>query len=197
MEVTTGETTMEVTASKDSENNQNQNTLDCGVISCPQRENQNWETPYTKSTKLDHNIMSFDMPDDSHCSDTMDGENVIDKDALHNGSYQGTPEHNIDMNTTSDDLRQFDVLDDLDRHPEQNDGSDSDSDTDESMDSDVPDEEIEAMLEEGDVSTSSINEIINFYVFEIRLFFIAKKVRLFDFFFLCSIQSCQVFIFLF
>ncbi|XP_011258527.1 microprocessor complex subunit DGCR8 [Camponotus floridanus] len=150
MEVTTEEAIMEVTTSKNNENNQNQRTLDCGTISCPQRENQNWEPLYTKSTELNHSIMSCGMPDDSHCSDTMDGENITDKDALHNGSYLvGTPEHNIDMNTTSDDLRQFDVLDDLDRHPEQNDGSDDDSDTDESMDSDVPDEEIEAMLEEG------------------------------------------------
>lgn len=150
MEVTTEEATMEVTTSKNNENNQNQSTLDCGTVSCPQRENQNWEPLYTKSTDLNHSIMSCGMPDDSHCSDTMDGENITDKDALHNGSYlMGTPEHNIDMNTTSDDLRQFDVLDDLDRHPEQNDGSDGDSDTDESMDSDVPDEEIEAMLEEG------------------------------------------------
>lgn len=148
MEVTTEETTMEVTTSK---NNQNQSTLDCGVISCPQRENQNWEPLYTKSTtELNHSIISCEMPDDGHYSDTMDGENITDKNALHNGSYlEGTPEHNIDMNTTSDDLRQFDVLDDLDRHPEQNDGSEGDSDTDESMDSDVPDEEIEAMLEEG------------------------------------------------
>lgn len=146
MEVTTEETTMEIT----SKDNQNQNTLNCGAISYPQRKNQNWQSLYTKSTELDHSIVSCGMPDDSHCSDTMDGEIVTYKDVLHNGLYlEGTLEHNMDTNTTSDELRQFDVLDDLDRHPEQNDGSDGDSDTDESMDSDVPDEEIEAMLEEG------------------------------------------------
>lgn len=183
MEVTTEETAMEVTASKDS--NRNQNTLDGGAIVCPQRENQNWET---KSTELDYSIKYFGTPDDSHCSDTMDGENMcIDKDTLRNGLYRETPELNIDMNTTSDDLRQFDVLDDLDRHPEQNDGSDGDSDTDESMDSDVPDEEIEAMLEEGMLQCLYKFEIITFIFsrsdYSLANYSIAKKVRLLNSFF--------------
>lgn len=161
MEVTTEETTMEVTTTEDNENNQNQNTLEYG-LSCP-RENQNWETSCKMSMELYNTNMSFDMRDGSHSSDTMDGENVTDTDILRNGSCQGTPEHNIDLNTASDDLRQFDVLDDLDRHPDQNDCSDEDSDTtDESMDSDVPDEEIEAMLEEGIFQINLVNWIINF-----------------------------------
>ncbi|XP_046471884.1 microprocessor complex subunit DGCR8 isoform X1 [Neodiprion pinetum] len=49
---------------------------------------------------------------------------------------------------TNDELRHFDVLDDLERHPDQG-GSDFDTESTDSMDSDVPDEEIEAMLEEG------------------------------------------------
>ncbi|XP_011498331.1 PREDICTED: microprocessor complex subunit DGCR8 [Ceratosolen solmsi marchali] len=47
-----------------------------------------------------------------------------------------------------EDLRQFDVLDDLERHTNQ-DGSDSEGCSNDSIDSDIPDDEIEAMLEEG------------------------------------------------
>ncbi|OXU20294.1 hypothetical protein TSAR_013930 [Trichomalopsis sarcophagae] len=54
----------------------------------------------------------------------------------------------ISEDATDDDLRQFDVLDDLERHTNQ-DGSDSDGCSNDSMDSDIPDDEIEAMLEEG------------------------------------------------
>ncbi|CAD6206786.1 GSCOCG00010068001-RA-CDS [Cotesia congregata] len=50
--------------------------------------------------------------------------------------------------TFNDDLRQFDVLDDLDHHSDQDD-SGSDSDSIYSVDSDIPDEEVHAMLEEG------------------------------------------------
>lgn len=135
----------------------NHDTSNCVANLSLQHKNQNWETSYAKS-ELDLSTRSTSCtgtPDNSHCSETMDEENICpykghiyNRDTLHNGSYnQETLDHNMDINT-SDDLRQFDVLDDLDRHPEQN-YSDADSETDESMDSDVPDEEIEAMLEEG------------------------------------------------
>lgn len=143
MEVNVKQTLMEVMTSEDSANNHNQNILDCEVVSSIQRENQNWEASCTKSMKLDLDIRSTGT-DNSHCNDITDEEIICldNKDNLHNGLCKEEAEHN-------DDLRQFDVLDDLDRHPEQNDDSDDDSDTDESTDSDVPDEEIEAMLEEG------------------------------------------------
>lgn len=47
-----------------------------------------------------------------------------------------------------EDLRQFDVLDDLER-PTNQEESDSDGCSNDSEDSDIPDDEIEAMLEEG------------------------------------------------
>ncbi|XP_051163099.1 microprocessor complex subunit DGCR8 [Leptopilina boulardi] len=60
-------------------------------------------------------------------------------------------ENDISLNDNNmpmeDELRQFDVLDDLDRHREES-TTDSDTYANESSDSDVPDEEIEAMLEE-------------------------------------------------
>ncbi|XP_034192402.1 microprocessor complex subunit partner of drosha isoform X1 [Osmia lignaria lignaria] len=87
----------------------------------------------------------------SHCSD-MTEEDIVSADDtnIYNGSTTEDciTESNADSIAATDDLRQFDVLDDLERHPDQN-CSDMDSDTNESMDSDVPDEEIEAMLEEG------------------------------------------------
>lgn len=140
MEVNIEQTVM---ASEDSASNQNRNIMDCGAVSSVKREDQSWEASCSKLLKLEHDTRSTGT-DNSHCNDITDEETTclyINKD-LHNGLCQEDLEHN-------DDLRQFDVLDDLDRHPEQNDGSDDDSDTDESMDSDVPDEEIEAMLEEG------------------------------------------------
>lgn len=71
---------------------------------------------------------------------------INSQEMILNGHNQN---HDNDSNQeASDDLRHFDVLDDLERHPDQ-DGSDSDTDSTDSMDSDVPDEEIEAMLEEG------------------------------------------------
>lgn len=142
MEVNVEQTFMEVTTSEDSANNHNQNILDCKAVSSMQRENQNWQASCAKSMKLDLDTKSIGT--DSHYNDITDEETICldNKDTLHNGLCKEEAEHN-------DDLRQFDVLDDLDRHPEQNDDSDDDSDTDESMDSDVPDEEIEAMLEEG------------------------------------------------
>ncbi|XP_077255796.1 microprocessor complex subunit partner of drosha [Temnothorax americanus] len=144
MEVNAEQAVMEVMASEDSPSNQNQNILDCEAVSSKQRENQNWEALcVTKSMKLEHDAKSTGT-DDSHCNDTDEETACLDKDTLRNGLCQE------DLLEHNDDLRQFDVLDDLDRHPEQNDDdSDDDSDTDESMDSDVPDEEIEAMLEEG------------------------------------------------
>lgn len=147
------ETSMEVKIFEESENNQNHDAFICGGSPYLQHENQNWETPCIKS-ELDHSTTSTSHAgtlDNSHYSETMKEENtcVDNKDALCNGSGSlESLEYNMDMNSTSDDLRQFDVLDDLDRHSEPN-CSDADSDTDESMDSDVPDEEIEAMLEEG------------------------------------------------
>ncbi|KAI4477837.1 PREDICTED: microprocessor complex subunit DGCR8 isoform X1 [Polistes canadensis] len=100
-------------------------------------------------SNIDHN--SHDkMFDQSHCSDAMeDNVHLINAtiEAV-NGLESQEVESNADDIVTNDDLRQFDVLDDLERHPDQN-CSDMDSDTNESMDSEVPDEEIEAMLEEG------------------------------------------------
>ncbi|KAK2580255.1 hypothetical protein KPH14_012507 [Odynerus spinipes] len=89
--------------------------------------------------------------DQNHCNDIMEDDvNLLDTtiDTVNGLDSQEATECNADSIMTNDDLRQFDVLDDLERHPDQN-CSDMDSDTNESMDSDVPDEEIEAMLEEG------------------------------------------------
>ena len=90
------------------------------------------------------------MSDKSNSSDIMEEETVSADDTnAYNGSTEDCiMESNTDSIAATDDLRQFDVLDDLERHPDQN-CCDMDSDTNESMDSDVPDEEIEAMLEEG------------------------------------------------
>ncbi|XP_043587622.1 microprocessor complex subunit DGCR8 [Bombus pyrosoma] len=91
------------------------------------------------------------MSDRSNCSDIMEEETIsVDDTNAYNGSTTEDciMESNTDSIAATDDLRQFDVLDDLERHPDQN-CCDMDSDTNESMDSDVPDEEIEAMLEEG------------------------------------------------
>ncbi|XP_076294246.1 microprocessor complex subunit partner of drosha [Lasioglossum baleicum] len=99
-------------------------------------------------TNIDiHNRMS----DASQCSQTMEEDTVsaYDTNAYNSSTMEDyVMESNTDSITATDDLRHFDVLDDLERHPDQN-CSDMDSDTNESMDSDVPDEEIEAMLEEG------------------------------------------------
>ncbi|XP_031841827.1 microprocessor complex subunit partner of drosha isoform X2 [Nomia melanderi] len=94
-----------------------------------------------------HNKMS----EINQCSQIMEEEtvSVFDTNACNSSTMEDyIMESNTDSITATDDLRQFDVLDDLERHPDQN-CSDMDSDTNESMDSDVPDEEIEAMLEEG------------------------------------------------
>ncbi|XP_015111182.1 microprocessor complex subunit DGCR8 [Diachasma alloeum] len=72
-----------------------------------------------------------------------DGESEKNMSDIANGYNQS-----YQSDADEDDLRQFDVLDDLGRNSDQE-GSDYDTDTNESMDSDVPDEEIEAMLEEG------------------------------------------------
>nr|XP_033329498.1 microprocessor complex subunit DGCR8 [Megalopta genalis]XP_033329499.1 microprocessor complex subunit DGCR8 [Megalopta genalis]XP_033329500.1 microprocessor complex subunit DGCR8 [Megalopta genalis] len=98
--------------------------------------------------KIDiHNRMS----DTSQCSQTLEEDTIsaYDTNACNSSTMEDyVVESNTDSITATDDLRHFDVLDDLERHPDQN-CSDMDSDTNESMDSDVPDEEIEAMLEEG------------------------------------------------
>ncbi|XP_078038676.1 microprocessor complex subunit partner of drosha [Augochlora pura] len=94
-----------------------------------------------------HNRMS----DTSQCSQTLEEDTVsaYDTNACNSTTMEDyVMESNTDSMAATDDLRHFDVLDDLERHPDQN-CSDTDSDTNESMDSDVPDEEIEAMLEEG------------------------------------------------
>lgn len=147
------ETAVEVKIFEDSKTNQNHDVYNCEGSLYPQHENQNWETPCIKS-ELNHGTTSpilGDMLHNSHYNTIMKEENICvdNKDALYNVLCGvESPEYNMDINNTSDDLRQFDVLDDIDRHTEQN-YSDADSGTDESMDSDVPDEEIEAMLEEG------------------------------------------------
>lgn len=91
------------------------------------------------------------MSDKSQCSNTMD-EDAASPDDTNACNSSTTEDCAMEFSTDSiaagDDLRQFDVLDDLERHMDQN-CSGMDSDTNESMDSDVPDEEIEAMLEEG------------------------------------------------
>ncbi|XP_014483299.1 PREDICTED: microprocessor complex subunit DGCR8 [Dinoponera quadriceps] len=147
------ETAVEVKIFDDSKNNQNHDAFICGGSPYLQHENQNWEIPCIKS-ELDHSTTSTGHAgtlDNSHYSKVMKQENICidNKDALYNSSCSlESLEFNTDAKSTPDDLRQFDVLDDLDRHSDPN-CSDVDSDTDETMDSDVPDEEIEAMLEEG------------------------------------------------
>ena len=83
----------------------------------------------------------------------MEQDEINDKDIddSPNGlNSQSTSVSDCDRGMSSDDLRQFDVLDDLERHDDDDqDGSEYETDSDESMDSDVPDDEIEAMLEEG------------------------------------------------
>lgn len=117
-----------------------------------QNENINETNSNNQQNILDINTDNQSrISDKSNCSDTMEEEIVSADDT---NAYNGSTtedcimESNIDSITATDDLRQFDVLDDLERHPDQN-CCDMDSDTNESMDSDVPDEEIEAMLEEG------------------------------------------------
>ena len=69
------------------------------------------------------------------------GDEVPDKE-------NGTQEVSMNENMPGEEeLRQFDVLDDLERHRDES-TTDSDTYTNETSDSDVPDEEIEAMLEE-------------------------------------------------
>lgn len=74
--------------------------------------------------------------------------NSKDLDDSFNGETRESGNSEADYGPSNDDLRQFDVLDDLGHHSDQ-DGTDCDSDSNDSMDSEVPDEEIEAMLDEG------------------------------------------------
>lgn len=137
MEVNIEQTVLEDVALEDNASNKNRSAA-CSMHG----ENQINEASCTKSMKFDYDTRSTGT-DNSHCNDSDEEMCFDNKDVLHNGLSQEDPEHN-------DDLRQFDVLDDLDRHPEQNEEcSAEDSDTEESTDSEVPDEEIEAMLEEG------------------------------------------------
>jgi len=139
----------EVTTLDDNECNQDQIILDHQAKFNLQYENQNCKT---KSMELEYDSMAnqSNIFGDSNCYETIENISIHNKNMLHNDLHsQETSDDNRNINNNPDDLRQFDVLDDLDRHPEQNDDSIGDSDTDESMDSDVPDEEIEAMLEEG------------------------------------------------
>ncbi|XP_076230942.1 microprocessor complex subunit partner of drosha [Calliopsis andreniformis] len=105
----------------------------------------------TKSTMETNTVNQSRIFDKSHCNHATEEKllSVDDVNMCNNFTTEDcVMEYNADNIIATDDLRQFDVLDDLERHPDQN-CSDMDSDTNESMDSDVPDEEIEAMLEEG------------------------------------------------
>ncbi|XP_043475720.1 microprocessor complex subunit DGCR8 [Leptopilina heterotoma] len=77
-------------------------------------------------------------------SDDIDMNDDFTKDVCMNDNQDISLSENMPV---EDELRQFDVLDDLDRHREES-TTDSDTYANESSDSDVPDEEIEAMLEE-------------------------------------------------
>lgn len=146
MESTTKEAIMEDTTSENNENDQNHNITDDEANSNSQHED--CKPPNLKSTELDYMKFVGTSDNKEWCPIIIKKECIDDNSLISNKCSDDSSEHNMDIDTTSDDLRQFDVLDDLDRHPEQN-SSDDDSDTNESMDSDVPDEEIEAMLEEG------------------------------------------------
>lgn len=117
-----------------------------------QNENTNETILDNQQSTLEINIDNQGrMSDRSNYSDIVKEETIsVDDTNAYNGS--ATEDYIMESNTDSiaatDDLRQFDVLDDLERHPDQN-YCDMDSNTNESIDSDVPDEEIEAMLEEG------------------------------------------------
>ncbi|KAJ8675683.1 hypothetical protein QAD02_011469 [Eretmocerus hayati] len=95
------------------------------------------------------NSKVIDEEDDDH-SDSSD--KPIDGDEIQIGRIQNSQQAENDSQFTSDNmddyLRQFDVLDDLEHHSNQ-DGSDSEGCSNDSEDSDVPEDEIEAMLEEG------------------------------------------------
>ncbi|XP_012278983.1 microprocessor complex subunit DGCR8 [Orussus abietinus] len=110
-----------------------------------------WTVSQSNTCKRNH-LDYGEISDKSHCSDAMEEdynelENITE--TVPNGSCnQKTAMCSINSVIASDELRQFDILDDLERHPNQN-CSDSEYGSNESIDSDVPDEEIEAMLEEG------------------------------------------------
>lgn len=98
-----------------------------------------------------------DLPDDDNSEEERAKEGMQDNNDTMNDSSEKEVSHvangynqRFQSDVEEDDLRQFDVLDDLERNSDQ-DGSDYDTDSNESMDSDVPDEEIEAMLEEGNL----------------------------------------------
>ncbi|XP_008546146.1 microprocessor complex subunit DGCR8 [Microplitis demolitor] len=93
----------------------------------------------SKQCSTDGELLDNDN-DKSHNKKVGDNSNDLDENDV--------PDSETDEGPSHDDLRQFDVLDDIDHHSDQ-DESRCDSDSNYSMDSDVPDEEIEAMLDEG------------------------------------------------
>lgn len=79
--------------------------------------------------------------------DSMDTESTVPVESQISAEQQ-TENSTVSKDVADQDLRQFDILDDLEQHNNQ-DGSDSYVCSNDSMDSDIPDDEIEAMLEEG------------------------------------------------
>lgn len=99
------------------------------------------------NSKDDTNTDPGDKP--AQESSSMDVETAASKE-IHAVADQREAADNAATfeDANDDDLRHFDVLDDLERHSNQ-DGSDSEGCSNDSMDSDIPDDEIEAMLEAG------------------------------------------------
>lgn len=115
-------------------------------------ETASWTPSSSQGATMDISQNYASEKSESVCDDTMEQDEVIGKDVddgLNGLNSQSDTISAFDGAMSSDDLRQFDVLDDLERDDHDQDGSDYESDSNDSMDSDVPDEEIEAMLEEG------------------------------------------------
>lgn len=108
--------------------------------------------------------VSMEVSINGPSQDCMDQDDAVgktdDTDEATFNSHCTSVSGGMEGALSSDDLRQFDVLDDLERHDavdnddedeegDEDDGSDYESDSNNSIDSDVPDDEIEAMLEEG------------------------------------------------
>ncbi|XP_044012013.1 microprocessor complex subunit DGCR8 isoform X2 [Aphidius gifuensis] len=119
---------------------------------CPFRYNVNLSDKTLVLKDDDDDVDDVDVDDD----DDDDGKVQVENDSTNQINI-----NNVDKNETNclessitsdqddeDDLRQFDILDDLDGQLDQ-DGSVYNSDSNYSLDSEVPHEEIEAMLEEG------------------------------------------------
>lgn len=96
--------------------------------------------------------METDTKEETRVADSSENFDFMEQD-----DQNGMDEDEIMENELSDNdqLRQFDVLDDLDAHADHNEtDNDSDSCSDVSLGSNVPDEEIEAMLEASRCSKS-------------------------------------------